>query len=1720
MVKIKKDYNLKIISVLVAVLFLLNSTVYAIDLSKNTHLRKHLDFESLISQQANSKYLSVMLSIILHKEIIDRLKEKDIDSLNLSTDDDFLALLSDKIDRDKLSAKLKENRIDLKFYNKELWICYIATDKKKIDYIKVRNNGEFGPPTEKEIQEFEKTMDLLAQAEIAKLGPILREPLYFSQKRTSVEFFGGAIAMEKREMFSLLLHPIVFIREEAWEWFSENGDTEDVGLLLQLLDRERDIDITIKAQRIIGELRLKGGQLASNEGLAIMTTVGKEGGYGHGWHPRVSGSIAKLIMAEYRDYIKDILGKGFSINAFVREIDGDSKGKWKDLSEVLSSQQLELMAGDEIEIKVEPVGDLPEDIVKFILDSIRMAFEDEDYALNTNWGIDNSYDGLVDRLKAFKSELAKSQTDQGLASNANLDTEIASLNELFSVYKPKKPFFKVWVVCRQNRERSPIIASIIRANIPKELHGYFEVESYGLSVRGDPYVDEVVSRDRQLRRHIPSEIPDDVSEADLILVMTEGQKKELQRKIGVGDKIRMVIEGEDLHIELSDPEEGSRYDRFRKMIRQRIDEILIPIVSECRKKAERDVLLASNQALLQQNEVGARLASNATLSFEDLENIIKEVVERNRMDLLLYLEKPHDIFYNPLSARTFDVHGPCGEATSDIQEIFPFLIKDNKEVEIKLYQAKDIFGGHSHAFIVISYKDKDYLVDTTFIQFFNPLKESIKGPPNKTAEELFYPWYILKKSERSHWIKLVHQLLKDGYIELTDEVADMYGNLLRGKLPLDKSFKNQDILGAATVEPYYSSERLSEFFGDLDNRASRTFTEREKVKINHYLTTALQVIALPAMPDEKEPSKALLPKGLASNINLRSESLGASQDRENRILTEIRSRQDLFKELKEISEVQALNYAFSTRVSDLILRLELLHAIEVLKGNLLYLSIGNDYFTSYFTRTFGINNKRGLGVTIEDIQQLEDKAIELGLPGDYKGRPRNIKIFGEIDNFDYRSYFPEILNEGGIDVLFIKGLTDWIERYKSFPGGESFDLSDELEEEKFYISLRNNIRTLVARINKDLLNEGGFIVIAHKDDLWLSDFIMEELGHSDLLAQPQYGKIREVLSEGVRDYDTYFVDTYLGVGPVPVRIFQKPKSPSKQKHLASNQGVDAEKVRGFISTSQENFFISAKEALKEQIAAKQEGLPEPSPEYIEQQFWEADSYLCYVSAHALANVLSKRFDLPIGGDSPDRIELILGSKGFENIGNRYKEHMWIALVIDGERRLLIDPSYGQYDESYRDKIVRGDYYEMLKMLDLYEYNQALLEDEGLLAEVAGLDLAELRKIVTLAERVRKSTEPYSLIIYFDFDRAQRIERKMIAELQRQDRLASNSDLDGTWLDRVDVRYDLEEKIQRFAEVFQPVLHEVLERGTEEIVVNGELAIEKVSMYPRACLLGCIIARYAMQRIYGDRITVKMVTVSHPQMERLKISSHAVMIILDNVTDKKYFLSFFEGIWDDTSPVVSYKEVSVLRGDSPVQLRPTREYIRWFKEQEFPPVFFEFEDYEDIFRRTDLTILNEDFGQGFDASFINRRVIEYSERSNVDIDGWIAWFGEKETSQIEILTTVNLNNLKNTPVLFLEDQVRANPEGFKKALKELDRTNIVVVIVDPNSRKDFTEKFCVDKGLIDLDFSIRTAEELGLYDFNLNKATSLISGIENLKCIPLTKELCRTYRELQRARDEV
>ena len=260
---------------------------------------------------------------------------------------------------------------------------------------------------------------------------------------------------------------------------------------------------------------------------------------------------------------------------------------------------------------------------------------------------------------------------------------------------------------------------------------------------------------------------------------------------------------------------------------------------------------------------------------------------------------------------------------------------------------------------------------------------------------------------------------------------------------------------------------------------------------------------------------------------------GLEQREIERIMQQIETRYVALNKLREGGKVI---YGDRYAIEQYLLVLELLHTIGVIKGNLLYLCIGNDYFPSYFAeKTFGLNSITGLGFGM-DLSQLEEEAIKIGLPESYRKKEKRLEII-QANIFNCNAYFSNVLRQGGVDVLLVKGLTHWVTHYASYPGAGGSKVDGDSKQAQLHI------QQLISKINDELMKDSSFVIIAHEEDMWLYDFLQEYLGYIDILKETRYGRIQSFLDKNYHSYEIPF-DAIKGVfillGIPAIKILKKP----------------------------------------------------------------------------------------------------------------------------------------------------------------------------------------------------------------------------------------------------------------------------------------------------------------------------------------------------------------------------------------------------------------------------------------------------------------------------------------------------------------------------------------------------------------------------------------------------
>ena len=216
--------------------------------------------------------------------------------------------------------------------------------------------------------------------------------------------------------------------------------------------------------------------------------------------------------------------------------------------------------------------------------------------------------------------------------------------------------------------------------------------------------------------------------------------------------------------------------------------------------------------------------------------------------------------------------------------------------------------------------------------------------------------------------------------------------------------------------------------------------------------------------------------------------------------------------------------------------------------------------------------------------------------------------------------------------------------------------------------------------------------------------------------------------------------------------------------------------------------------------------------------------------------------------------------------------------------------------------------------------------------------------------------------------------------------------------------------------FHPVLQRAIEFGSKRTVVNSFGFKATRFIYPYACFVGCCAAKFTLDRIYGKRITVDIAEFHHPRMKELSIERHFALIVTDNLSGKKYFLSFFEGLFNEDFKSKRVEKVKFLEYsyDDEEDICNTLKYTKWYKKQNFPPVFFEFENFKKVTDLTGLVIIalfEEDDLTDLNPNDLEIRYMlkKFGILDKLELDKWNGTFKDQRLKQKLIK-----NQLRGTP----------------------------------------------------------------------------------------------------------
>ena len=153
MVRIRKGFSIKVISIIVAVLFIVTSNIYPDTLSTyNFYLRKKIDFDN--KKEITPRYLCTMLAAAVHKSILEGNHGETFREIleNVITKYKLPDLL-EEIERQGVQTKIDKEKGTIWIYH-ETDNIYIALHYKDGD-------GQFGP---KEKEDFNLALDYTKKA--------------------------------------------------------------------------------------------------------------------------------------------------------------------------------------------------------------------------------------------------------------------------------------------------------------------------------------------------------------------------------------------------------------------------------------------------------------------------------------------------------------------------------------------------------------------------------------------------------------------------------------------------------------------------------------------------------------------------------------------------------------------------------------------------------------------------------------------------------------------------------------------------------------------------------------------------------------------------------------------------------------------------------------------------------------------------------------------------------------------------------------------------------------------------------------------------------------------------------------------------------------------------------------------------------------------------------------------------------------------------------------------------------------------------------------------------------------------------------------------------------------------------------------------------------------------------------------------------------------------
>lgn len=192
----------------------------------------------------------------------------------------------------------------------------------------------------------------------------------------------------------------------------------------------------------------------------------------------------------------------------------------------------------------------------------------------------------------------------------------------------------------------------------------------------------------------------------------------------------------------------------------------------------------------------------------------------NQLDWIAYMTRKylHCKFGTSTNFNNLPLTNKCKSASGKILELTKFLDLRCFRVRISPGFSKDadIYCGNGFHYInIIIYKDKTYLVDTTYRQFFTVAYNNLERLGIVGLSGCRPGVFMTMNEERK---KVAEKILKDGWIELDDKTIKLYFD------GLALSYRNglfYQVTGDYSYTTNYYASDYKEFLSGLDSQVNR-----------------------------------------------------------------------------------------------------------------------------------------------------------------------------------------------------------------------------------------------------------------------------------------------------------------------------------------------------------------------------------------------------------------------------------------------------------------------------------------------------------------------------------------------------------------------------------------------------------------------------------------------------------------------------------------------------------------------------------------------------------------------------------------------------------------------------------------------------------------------------------------------------------------------------------